>query len=85
MALVKPSWSRCRGQRGFDTAATTGRGVSVDGAERRCIGGGGAGRRHGGAEENMDSIEAGYGPFTDGYTMCARLYGPGAYGNKFMN
>jgi hypothetical protein len=43
----------------------------------------GAGRRHGGAEENRDSIEAGYGPFTDGYTMCARLYGPGAYGNKF--
>jgi hypothetical protein len=47
------------------------------------LGADGARRRHGGPEENRDSIEEGYGPFTGGYIVRARLYGLGACGNKF--
>jgi hypothetical protein len=37
--------------------------LRADNAGRRWLGGGDAGRRHGSAEENGDSIEEGYIPF----------------------
>jgi hypothetical protein len=40
---------------------------------RRWLVDGSARRMHGSAEENEDSIEEGYRPFTDGY-MCVRYY-----------
>jgi hypothetical protein len=50
--------------------------LGADDAGRRRLGRGGAGRRHGGAEEDKDSIGEGYATFTGGYNVSARLYGP---------
>jgi hypothetical protein len=47
--------------------------LGADHAERRWLVGGGTRRMHGSAEENRDSIEEGYRPFTGGY-MCAQDY-----------